>query len=76
MRLTVDRRRHDLDVSPSTTLAAALHDSCDVPLAAPCTDGTCGVCAVAVDGTVVRACLMLAVQCDGAVVVASDQQAA
>jgi aerobic-type carbon monoxide dehydrogenase small subunit (CoxS/CutS family) len=33
-----------------------------------CGHGVCGACTVAVDGEAVRACLMLAVQADGAVV--------
>jgi aerobic-type carbon monoxide dehydrogenase small subunit (CoxS/CutS family) len=33
-----------------------------------CGHGVCGACTVAVDGIAVRACLMLAVQADGAVV--------
>jgi len=31
-----------------------------------CEHGICGACSVRVDGAVVRGCLMLAVQCDGA----------
>jgi carbon-monoxide dehydrogenase small subunit len=31
-----------------------------------CEHGICGACSVRVDGVVVRGCLMLAVQCDGA----------
>src|SRR5438034_1308132 len=31
-----------------------------------CEQGVCGACGVRVDGVVVRGCLMLAVQCDGA----------
>jgi aerobic carbon-monoxide dehydrogenase small subunit len=31
-----------------------------------CEHGVCGACSVRVDGVVVRGCLMLAVQCDGA----------
>jgi aerobic carbon-monoxide dehydrogenase small subunit len=31
-----------------------------------CEHGVCGACTVMVDGAVVRGCLMLAVQCDGA----------
>ena len=31
-----------------------------------CEHGVCGTCTVRVDGVVVRGCLMLAVQCDGA----------
>src|SRR6201997_1238678 len=31
-----------------------------------CEHGVCGACTVRLDGAVVRGCLMLAVQCDGA----------
>jgi aerobic carbon-monoxide dehydrogenase small subunit len=31
-----------------------------------CEHGICGACTVRLDGTIVRGCLMLAVQCDGA----------
>ena len=33
-----------------------------------CEHGVCGACTVRVDGRIVRGCLMLAVQCDGATV--------
>jgi aerobic carbon-monoxide dehydrogenase small subunit len=33
-----------------------------------CEQGVCGACTVLVDGAVVRGCLLLAVQCDGAAV--------
>ena len=33
-----------------------------------CEHGVCGACTIAVDGTIVRGCLFLAVQADGAVV--------
>jgi len=33
-----------------------------------CEHGVCGACTLRVDGVIVRGCLMLAVQCDGAVV--------
>ncbi len=33
-----------------------------------CEQGVCGACTVLVDGEVVRGCLVLAVQCDGAAV--------
>jgi carbon-monoxide dehydrogenase small subunit len=35
---------------------------------AGCEHGVCGACTVRVDGEIVRGCLMLAVQCDGATV--------
>jgi len=33
-----------------------------------CKQGVCGACTVVIDGDVVRGCLVLAVQCDGAAV--------
>jgi carbon-monoxide dehydrogenase small subunit len=58
MRETVDAR---------TTLVDFLRD--DLALTGShvgCEHGVCGACTVRVDGVIVRGCLMLAVQCDGA----------
>jgi len=64
--LTVDGAWHDLDVEPSRTLADMLGTECGVPACrVACPDGTCGVCAVVVDGDAIRSCLMLAVQAAG-----------
>jgi len=49
----VDFLREDLDLTGS-------HVGCE--------QGVCGACTVLLDGAVVRGCLVLAVQCDGAVV--------
>ena len=54
-------------VSARTTLVDFLRD--DLGLTGShvgCEQGVCGACSVVVDGDVVRGCLMLAVQCDGA----------
>ncbi|MEV0132127.1 (2Fe-2S)-binding protein [Dactylosporangium sp. NPDC050688] len=65
--LTVNDRRHDLDVEPRRTLADALRDDCGLTgTHIGCEHGVCGACTVLVDGVAVRSCLMLAVQCDGA----------
>ena len=58
VRETVDAR---------TTLVDFLRD--DLALTGShvgCEHGVCGACTVRVDGVIVRGCLMLAVQCDGA----------
>ncbi|MGK5685215.1 hypothetical protein [Actinoplanes sp. URMC 104] len=64
--LTVGRSRHDLDVEPARTLGAVLRDDCGLhTVRLDCADGTCAGCSVLLDGELTRACLMLAVQCDG-----------
>lgn len=62
--LRVNGRRYDVDVEPRTTLADALRD--DLRLTGTrlgCEHGVCGSCTVLADGTPVRSCLLLAVQC-------------
>ena len=54
-------------VEPRKTLVDFLRD--DLGLTGShvgCEHGVCGACTVRVDGAIVRGCLMLAVQCDGA----------
>jgi aerobic carbon-monoxide dehydrogenase small subunit len=64
--LTVDGVGYPMDVEPRTTLADALRDRCDkIGVRLGCEQGACGACTVLLDGAVVRACLLLAVQCDG-----------
>ncbi|MHC1558906.1 (2Fe-2S)-binding protein [Actinomycetospora sp. C-140] len=67
--LTVNGERHRVDVEPRRTLADALRE--DLGLTGThlgCEHGVCGACTVIVDGLPARACLMFAVQADGAVV--------
>ncbi|BCJ46697.1 hypothetical protein GCM10010168_37810 [Actinoplanes ianthinogenes] len=73
--LAVNGAHRELDVEPHRSLAAVLRDH--GRLGAPgCADGTCGGCEAVVDGEVIRSCLMLAVQCDGARVLVADEEAA
>jgi aerobic-type carbon monoxide dehydrogenase small subunit (CoxS/CutS family) len=65
--LTVNGTRHELVVEPRRLLVDCLRD--DLGLTGThigCEHGVCGTCTVLVDGQSVRACLMLAVQADGA----------
>lgn len=67
--LTVNGEAHRLDVEPRRTLADALRE--DLALTGThlgCEHGVCGACTVLVDGEPVRACLMFAVQAEGAAV--------
>ncbi|MEW2288455.1 (2Fe-2S)-binding protein [Streptomyces sp. NPDC047841] len=64
--LTVNGTAHALDVEPRRLLADVLRD--DLGLTGThlgCEHGVCGACSVLMDGEAVRACLVLAVQCDG-----------
>src|SRR5262249_25309324 len=67
--LTVNGERVEERVEPRTTLVDFLRD--DLALTGShvgCEHGVCGACTVRVNGEIVRGCLMLAVQCDGATV--------
>lgn len=65
--LTVNGERVNERVEARKTLVDFLRD--DLGLTGShvgCEHGVCGACTVRVDGVVVRGCLMLAAQCDGA----------
>jgi carbon-monoxide dehydrogenase small subunit len=67
--LTVNGERVSERVEARKTLVDFLRD--DLVLTGShvgCEHGVCGTCTVRVNGEIVRGCLMLAVQCDGAVV--------
>ena len=67
--LTVNGERVSERVEARKTLVDFLRE--DLALTGShvgCEHGVCGACTVRVDGVVVRGCLMLAVQCDGATV--------
>jgi carbon-monoxide dehydrogenase small subunit len=67
--LTVNGERVQERVDPRKTLVDFLRE--DLSLTGShvgCEHGVCGACTVRVDGEIVRGCLMLAVQCDGAAV--------
>ena len=73
VRLTVNGRPADLDVSPDRLLLDVLRE--DLALTGTkesCSIGVCGACSVMVDGRLVSACLTLAVQADGAEVTTSE----
>jgi aerobic carbon-monoxide dehydrogenase small subunit len=64
--LTVNGVAQAADVEPRTSLADLLRDKLGLTgTTLGCEHGVCGSCTVLVDGTAVRACLMLAVQCTG-----------
>jgi carbon-monoxide dehydrogenase small subunit len=67
VQLTVNGVRHEANVEPRTTLADFLRGELELTgTHVGCEHGVCGACTVLLEGRSVRACLMLAVQADGA----------
>ena len=67
--LTVNGEDVEAEVEPRQNLVDFLREELQLTGShVGCEHGVCGACTVRVDGTIVRGCLMLAVQCDGAVV--------
>ncbi len=65
--VTVNGERHRHTVEPRKTLADFLREDCALTgTHLGCEHGVCGACTVIVDGDAVRACLMFAVQAEGA----------
>jgi aerobic-type carbon monoxide dehydrogenase small subunit (CoxS/CutS family)/carbon monoxide dehydrogenase subunit G len=65
--VTVNGRAVTLAVAPRTTLSDVLRDRLGLTgTHVGCEHGVCGMCTVLLDGEAVRACLLFAVQCDGA----------
>lgn len=67
--LTVNGEAIEASVLPRTHLADFLRDGLGLTgTHLGCEHGVCGACTVRLDGAIVRGCLVLAVQADGAVV--------
>ena len=67
--VTVNGRRYEARIEPRLLLSDFLRDTLGLTgTHVGCEHGVCGACTVLVDGDVVRGCLVLAAQCDGAVV--------
>lgn len=65
--VTVNGRRHTLELVAHATLLDVLRDRLELPGTKECcAEGECGACTVLVDGRAVNSCLMLAVEADGA----------
>jgi len=65
--LTVNGERITERVDARTTLVDFLRETLSLTGShVGCEHGVCGACTVRVDGAIVRGCLMLAAQCDGA----------
>ena len=75
--LTVNGRRHDLDVQPHERLIDVLRGRLGLTGAKlGCGEGECGACTVLMNGKAVPSCLVLAVQANGAEIVTIEGLAA
>jgi carbon-monoxide dehydrogenase small subunit len=67
--LDINGHRHQISVEPRRTLADAIREECgQTGTHVGCEHGVCGACTVILDGRPVRACLVLAVQAEGAAI--------
>ena len=65
--LSINGRDYKVEVEPRRTLVDAIREDCGLTgTHIGCEHGVCGACTIEVDGVPARACLMLAVQADGA----------
>jgi len=65
--LTVNGRRHELELQPRELLVYVLRDSLGLTgTNVGCDTSSCGACTVIVDGAAAKSCTLLGVQVDGA----------
>jgi len=77
IELRINGQVRHAQVEPRITLADFLRDTCRLTgTHLGCEHGVCGACTVLLDGAAVRACLVLAVQADGAEVTTIEGLAA
>jgi carbon-monoxide dehydrogenase small subunit len=66
MTLTINGEKYELDAKANWTLLHLLKDELGlIGTKDGCRQGVCGSCTVLIDGIPVRACLQLAVRCEG-----------
>jgi carbon-monoxide dehydrogenase small subunit len=69
VKVTVNGETYERDVEPRKLLIHFLRDDLDLTGShIGCDTGNCGACSILVDGVLVKSCMMLAVQADGATI--------
>ena len=69
LSLTVNEERYDLLIEPQHTLMEAIRDGIGLTgTKCACEDGRCGTCSVILEGQLVKACTVLALQAQEQVV--------
>jgi xanthine dehydrogenase YagT iron-sulfur-binding subunit len=73
LSLTVNGARQTVNVEPRTTLLSLLRNHLDVTGPKEvCDRGACGACSVLVDGVLLNACMLLALDCAGKTVTTAE----
>ncbi len=76
IHVTVNGKQHDVYCSESLTLLAMLRDELDLTgTKEGCGAGECGACTVILGGKAVNACMVLAMEADGAEVLTIESEA-
>ena len=71
--ITVNGEKITEEVSPRLKLSDFLRNTCELNgVRVGCEHGVCGVCAVTMDGNLMKSCLSYAVQADGSVIETVD----
>ena len=66
LKLVVNGKSHELDISPNKTLLDVLREDLGLTGAKKaCDEGACGACTVIIDGKAVNSCLFLAMDAQG-----------
>ena len=66
LKLVVNGKSHELDISPNKTLLDVLREDLGLTGAKKaCDEGACGACTVIIDGKAVNSCLLLAMDAQG-----------
>jgi aerobic carbon-monoxide dehydrogenase small subunit len=69
VKVTVNGETYERDVEPRKLLIHFLRDDLDLTGShVGCDTGNCGACSVILDGVLLKSCMMLAVQADGATI--------
>jgi aerobic carbon-monoxide dehydrogenase small subunit len=69
VNVTVNGETYERDVEPRKLLIHFLRDDLDLTGShIGCDTGNCGACSILVDGVLVKSCMLLAVQADGATI--------
>jgi len=72
IQLTINNKQVEWEVSPTQTLMDALRENGYFSIKDGCREGSCGTCAILMDGEVVTSCLILAPRAHKSIIITSE----